>query len=392
MPPRIHPPHPQTLSRPTPKLRPISQCLYARPIHRSPISRRRLFYTRGEVKPPSYVNLNQAAAQEAARFRKKAWLSGAGVFVTAVATVLIAFNSGVEPTRLDAGVASELSTSSNNSVVVKTGTEDGIEQIPTGTSTIPYFPKTLLLDNDKQDSTPNPLGKPVEYQLMGLGVRTVSFLGIQVYVVGMYVATEDIAALQRAMVRRIDDVATTLVKNEKEKLKQMLLDPEDSEEIWGQVLRDTRFRTAVRIVPTRNTDFMHLRDGWVRGITARVQNTQKGGEGGGDGADEAFGQAVGEFKGVFSGGKRKSVPKGKTLLLLRGLHGELEIWYDGGDGKGEEGMVKMGGVQDERIGRQIWMGYLAGKSVASESARKSIVDGVLDFVGRPVGTIAAQVV
>ena len=370
------------------KLRPSSQCLCVRSVRRSRISRS--FYARGEPKTPPYQSINQAAAQEAARYRKRAWLSGAGAFVTAVATVLIAFNSGVEPQRLDAPASSRLAASSS-SVVVKTSAEDGIDQVPTGTSTIPFFPRILLLDNKQDSTTPDPLGKPVEYQLMGLGIRTVSFLGIQVYVVGMYVATEDIAALQRAMIRRIDDVATTLVKNEKERLKHMLLDAEDSEEVWGQVLRDTNVRTAIRIVPTRNTDFMHLRDGWVRGITARVQGKQKGGEGGGDGADEAFGQAVGDFKGIFSGGKRKSVPKGKTLLLLRGLQGELEIWYDGG-GKDEEGMFKLGSVEDERIGRQIWMGYLAGKSVASESARKSIVDGVLDFVERPVGSVATQVV
>ena len=389
MPPRI----PKSLS--TSKLRPSPQCLYARPIVRRS-SALRSFYSRGEPKPQRYLDINQAAEQETARYRRRAWLSGAGVLVTAVATILIAFNSGVEPQRLDAASSSSStfptsSSGSSNSVIVKSSTDDGIEQVATGTTTIPCFPKTLLLDNAEDSTTPNPLGKPIEYQLMGLGIRTVSFLGIQVYVVGLYVATEDVAALQRAMVRQIDDVATTLVKGEKEKLKSMLLDAEQSEDVWGQVLRDTRFRTAVRIVPTRNTDFMHLRDGWVRGITARVQNKQKGGEGGGDGADEAFGQAVGDFKGIFSGGKRKSVPKGKTLLLLRGLNGDLEVWYDGG-GKGEEGMVKMGGVADERISRQIWMGYLAGKSVASEAARKSIVDGVLDFVERPVGTVATQVV
>ena len=58
----------------------------------------------------------------------------------------------------------------------------------------------------------------VEYQLLGLGIRTVSFLGIQVYVVGMYVATEDIAALQEGLIRKIAPTATTLVAGEKESL------------------------------------------------------------------------------------------------------------------------------------------------------------------------------
>jgi hypothetical protein len=38
------------------------------------------------------------------------------------------------------------------------------------------------------------------------------------------------------------------------------------------------------------------------------------------------------------------------------------------------------------------LNYLAGKTVASEGARKSIVEGIMEFVERPVGTVATQVV
>jgi hypothetical protein len=51
----------------------------------------------------------------------------------------------------------------------------------------------------------------------------------------------------------------------------------------------------------------------------------------------------------------------------------------------------LGEVQDERISRAVWLNYLAGKSVASEPARASIVDGIMEFVERPVGTVATQV-
>ncbi len=40
-------------------------------------------------------------------------------------------------------------------------------------------------------------------------------------------------------------------------------------EVWFQVLRDGGIRSAVRIVPTRNTSFGHMRDGWIRGIDLR---------------------------------------------------------------------------------------------------------------------------
>jgi len=65
------------------------------------------------------------------------------------------------------------------------------------------------------------------------------------------------------------------------------------------------------------------------------------------------------------------VPKQKELLLSRDRKGKLAVWYD--DGK--NGAQRLGQVEDERISRAVWLNYLAGKTVASEGARKSIVEG-----------------
>jgi hypothetical protein len=267
-------------------------------------------------------------------------------------------------------------------VVQKLGEEPDEEGdvVQTGTSTVPIFPRLLGFADGTEaveigsGATEDGL---VEYQLVGLGIRTVSFLKIQVYVVGMYVATDDIAALQEALIRRIDPIATTLVAGEKENLKQKLLDPEQGEEIWSQVLRDSGVRTVVRIVPTRDTDFGHLRDGWVRAITGRARKNPEFG-------DDAFGDGVKNFKSLF---RKGSVPKKKELLLARNGKGVLVVWYN--DGK--SGPQRLGDVQDERISRAVWLNYLAGKTVASEPARISIVEGVMEFVERPVGTVATQV-
>lgn len=262
-----------------------------------------------------------------------------------------------------------------------------VEQVETGTSTIPTFPKMIHLSEPSSPSAPPSLSLDnQEYQLVGLGIRTVSFLGIQVYVVGMYIALSDIAILQESLIRTLDPVATTLVSNEKLKLKELLLDPERSEEIWNTILRDGKIRTALRIVPTRNTDFMHLRDGWVRGITAK---TQKSPIVKNDPvfSDESFGQAVNDFKAIWGGGARKNVPKGETLLLTRDAKGGMEAWYED-----KKGSLKLGEVKDERVSRLIWLGYLGGKTVSSEGARQSIVHGCMEYVERPVGTVATQVV
>lgn len=205
----------------------------------------------------------------------------------------------------------------------KQGGEDGdggVEQVPTGTSTVPTFPKTIRVPGAERSGVSaalpagtGSLAPDSEYQLLGLGIRTVSFLGIQVYVVGLYIATSDIAVLQQQLVRRAaaTETATTLVGGEKEALRGLLMDAEGSERVWGEVLREGGVRSVWRIVPTRNTDFAHLRDGWVRGITARSQR------GGGEYEDQGFGEAMGEFKAVFGGKGRKGVKKGRVLLLER---------------------------------------------------------------------------
>lgn len=262
--------------------------------------------------------------------------------------------------------------------------EERPDVVETGTSTVPTFPRVLDFVDDAREQAKSGLeawqndDRLVEYQLIGLGIRTVSFLGIQVYVVGMYVATDDIATLQDTMIRKIAPGGSTLVAGEKDKLKQQLYDPEEGTRIWNEVLKDSGVRTLIRIVPCRNTDFHHLRDAWVRSLTAKAQTNRD------EFGDELFGKSVADFKALFN---RGSIPKQKELLMSRDPKGKLAIWYD--DGK--NGAQRLGDLTDERISRIVWLNYLAGKTVASEPARKSIVEGVMEFVERPIGTVATQV-
>ncbi|PWY65250.1 hypothetical protein BO94DRAFT_540871 [Aspergillus sclerotioniger CBS 115572] len=298
------------------------------------------------------------------------------------------------------------------------GEGEGKGEVETGTSSIPYFPSVIRLPTwIEGEQTPVKSGEEFksgekgvekeeeEYHLLGLGIRTVSFLNIQVYVVGMYVAKSDLAELQSRLVKtavhppHVDEggekvianevgaaAATSLVSMERDKLRELLLDQaERGDEAWEGIVRENGLRTAFRIVPTRNTDFLHLRDGWVRGITGRAKkyNAIAAGGAGGEFEGEAFGEAMGVFKGLFSGAGQKNVPKGQTLVLARGSKGQLDVlaWGDKGVGR------YMGRVSDERISRLVWLNYLAGKNVSSEGARRSVVDGIMAVVERPVGTV-----
>lgn len=276
--------------------------------------------------------------------------------------------------------------------------ENGREVVPTGNSTVSEFPRTIEVPNFGGANTSRQQTGPAdempgvtvpalvvpasatadtEYTLVGLGTRSVSFLGINVYVVGYYIATADIAELQARLVRRINPIASTLISTEKDELRSRLLDPVEGEAIWDELLRSgVPARSCVRVVPVRDTDFPHLRDGFVRAIQPRVDGAK----------DEKFGEAIREFKRIFNRGK---VPKQKELLMLRDRDGRLTMVYDDGKSSGRQ---VLGTVDEERISRALWMNYLGGKKVASEEVRMNIVNGVMEFVERPIGTVAAQVV
>ncbi|KAJ5731771.1 uncharacterized protein N7483_006279 [Penicillium malachiteum] len=288
--------------------------------------------------------------------------------------------------------------------------QDNVDQVPTGTSTVPYFPTTIRLPSiaemeNKQTNDDITTSDGDEYQLLGLGIRTVSFLRVQVYVVGLYVAKADITELQQRLVRTaihppvassdeaaaISGIGADAATSLRQQLKELLLDPEHGDAAWNALIKENGIRTVFRIVPTRNTDFMHLRDGWVRSITNRAQEKKPalGSTTPGEFDDAGFGTAMNEFKSIFGGSHRKSLPKGQTLFLLRTGQGALEALLQP---SAAEPMSWVGRVADERVSRLVWLNYLAGKSVSSEGARQSIVDGLVTVVERPVGTVVQRVV
>ncbi|MCJ1451670.1 Altered inheritance of mitochondria protein 18 mitochondrial [Mycoblastus sanguinarius] len=322
--------------------------------------------------------------------------------LTAVAATW-AVTAPSKPERLDASPRDRRDSLTSGAKVEITGKDHGddVDKSSTGTSTVPYFPRTIWLprsgrasEEGKSPALPAGIGvaqEEEEYKLLGLGIRKVSFLRIQVYVVGLYVAKSDIGRLQEELVRAsVGSGASTLVQGEKQELRKVLLDGDGSMKIWSEVLKKGGVRSAVRVVPTRNTNFSHLRDGWLRGIDLRGKGREFEGE--------DFQAAVDAFKGMLGG--RGSVGKGKVLLLGRGADGALRAWAEDEAPSAESpepkqkagGMSLLGTVKDERISRLVWMGYLTGENVASEEARQSVVNGVMEIVERPVGTVETQVV
>lgn len=287
-------------------------------------------------------------------------------------------------------------------VVIKEATNVGetVETVPSGTKSVSPLPKQIYLPA-------GPLGGNQvleEYTLIGHGIRTVSFLGMQVYVMAFYVATSSLPTLQQHLLHTLDipSTATTATLPEREALKAKLLSDEGSVEFFSGLL-DTResngVKTAIRIVPTRSTDYPHLRDGWVRSIQGKTTLHPELYD------DDAFIDSIGRFKAMFGG--RKAVPKGRALILLRDENGtlsaygpdeavkdkELKLLSKGAKKKDSMHGLKMLGVMDDpRIARALWLCYFGGKKVSSEDARISVVNGLVEVVSRPVGSTEGKVV
>ncbi|KAF7879464.1 hypothetical protein EAF04_000660 [Stromatinia cepivora] len=349
--------------------RPQSQCL-------NPIRIRLRTLTSKPTTPQlDPISLHRLEATRRAHYKRRTIYSATGFLVGMICIWVTATSIDVPAAKLDSSRPHDSLSAATQVIIQKPGeksTEEEIELVPTGTSTIPTFPKYIQY-------SPSPSSPKETYQLLGLGIRTVSFLNIQVYVVGLYICTSSISSLQSSLLQKAaPGGASTLVAGEKDDLKRMLMHETQSEEIWNDILKNAAVKTIVRIVPTRNTDFHHLRDAWVRGLTARAQRNRE------EFGDEVFGRSIAEFKALFN---RGSVPKGRELLLNRDARGLLSVWYE--DGK--NGSQRLGEVMDERISRGIWLGYLAGAQVSSEEARRNIVEGVMGFVERPVGTVEGQV-
>jgi len=297
---------------------------------------------------------------------------------------------------------------------------DAIELVSTGTSYVPYFPKNITLPAsstsvpaDPALPAPTATSKAEEYTLLGLGIRRVSFLKVQVYVVGLYVRTSSLHKLQNTLINTVNPSASALIPGEKDALRTALVDPERSNEIWTAIL-DSGIEMAIRISPTRGTDFNHLRDGLMRGIQGRTSEAEKKAaeqrrkmatetktialpkpvkdE---EYTDDAFGLAMKDFKAIFGG--RGSAPKGSVLLMTRDRAGKMDILYQPllkekeASKKKEAEPQMLGSVSDPRVSKLLWLLYLGGATVSSPDARQNVVDGCIGLVERPVGTVETMV-
>lgn len=122
------------------------------------------------------------------------------------------------------------------------------------------------------DPLPKQISSPLstDFELIGYGIREVTFLRMKVYALGLYIAKEDIPLVKTIFNSKFiesfyEDVECNDIQSHKQHLSNALSDPKISN-ILIKNLITSNVRFTARICAIRNTDLSHLRDGFIRTI------------------------------------------------------------------------------------------------------------------------------
>lgn len=237
---------------------------------------------------------------------------------------------------------------------------DAIEHSISIDKTVPSFPLEIA----------EPLTS--EFQLVGHGTRSVTFLNFRVYALGIYVAKDDVARVRQILDSKF--MSSFYSKDSSmthpEQLSHALKDPEISTVLIDNLL-SAGVKFAVRITPVRNTDFNHLRDGLIKSILAsdRAKKMQQSND------SAVLGNGLDQLRAAF--GKRGSVPKGDSLLIETGPASELLLSYQSFDKGGQlKQSFELGKVAEPVVSNLLFLQYLSGKKPLSENTRDSAADGL----------------
>lgn len=199
------------------------------------------------------------------------------------------------------------------------------------------FPQTLGPDSKVVSSL---------HKLVATGVRSVTFLGFKVYGVGLYVPAKDEGKIGSLVAKHAGTGTAEDVLNDKEK----------SQEVLDDIAKNVSY--TIRITPVRNTDFGHMRDGFVKTILSTpFAKTMK----------EEVGEGLEQLREVFKG-VRGSVPKNHSMFV-HSEDSKVTFYYRGKDNE----LQTLGTVTEPTISRVLLVLYLSSVKPISEPLRKDFV-------------------
>lgn len=220
---------------------------------------------------------------------------------------------------------------------------------------------------------PTKLGPPAlplsaEFTLLGYGFRSVTFLSFKVYALGIYIADQDRHLIPDVLDSKFMSTAfidTDPSKSHSENVKKALDDPTKSTVLIGNVL-DSGARMLAKLTPVRNTDFNHLRDGFIRTILNHPEAKDN---------QERLTAGLEELKKAFT--EKGKVAKDDDLLVELQANGSLQFSYFN---RKKDQVVTMGHVDEPLVGKFLFSQYMSGPKPLSPSARESVATRVAAMV------------
>ncbi|KAI7899264.1 chalcone-flavanone isomerase-domain-containing protein [Cokeromyces recurvatus] len=177
--------------------------------------------------------------------------------------------------------------------------------------------------------------------LIGLGIRRVSFLNMGVYVLGLYMKTEDIDKLRKLSEWKDFDKSKLL--SDKKLAEQLLDEP---------------YEISIRLVPVRNTNTQHLRDSFIRALMQRMNSQQLSEE-----EERQILEAIQEFKANFI---PMRIMKETAFIFTKTVDGGFKMEYEGRD---------LGTIKNPWLAKNFIIKYLNPDSPSSPAALNDIAEG-----------------
>ncbi|KAF9974846.1 hypothetical protein BGZ73_001661 [Actinomortierella ambigua] len=209
-----------------------------------------------------------------------------------------------------------------------------------------------IIDPDSKLEIPRTIpaedGSPA--RLLGFGVRKITFLQVQVYVVGLYAKVTDLDD-HNSRFRTIPEI------------QKFQKDDHQSADDAYRAMVLAPVELVLRIAPVRNTNGPHLRDGFTRALTQSAKDQKLNSV-----DNEEAMDGIMEFKNLFPKGK---INVGSALLFRKHADGIMTIEFDG---------ETLGTIKNAWVIENFFMGYLQSKKPISPKARDSIGNGIHDLL------------
>eukprot|EP00842_Homolaphlyctis_polyrhiza_P006981 jgi/Hompol1/872/HPOL_004035-RA len=193
------------------------------------------------------------------------------------------------------------------------------------------------------------------HDLLGCGVRQVTFLSISVYTAAIYI--------DESIRKRISESSRWNQEFDAEKLTKVG-HPEGK---WFvRDLAEWEGEISVRVDPVRNTDGPHLRNGFVRFLTARLREEEASMS---EQERKSFMYALDSFRQKFPAG---TVRTGQSLIFTRTADTKsIRVEFDG---------IETGVVTNVHLARWVIEGYLRSEPSICPTLLKSVASGIKDII------------